>query len=94
MCKREREGKVEESQGHPFSGLEEGGHISRDSLLALVGGRDTLMVFGGLYPPVFLSFSWALNLERERAFSGNGFFEEFLLSSKMKLRIQISGDRS
>lgn len=93
MCKREREGKVEESQGHPFSGLEEGGHISRDSLLALVGGHDTLW-YSVVFIHLCLSFSWALNLERERAFSGNEFFEEFLLSSKMELRIQISGDRS
>lgn len=94
MCKREREkARLKRVRVIPSLALRKEDTFL-GILLALVGGRDTLIVFGGLYPHVFLSFSWALNLERERAFSGNEFFEEFLLSSKMKLRIQIGGDRS
>lgn len=79
---------------HPFSGLEKGENISIHSLLALVGGHDSLMVFSLLYANVFLSFSWALNSERERAFSGNECFKELLLGSMKQLRIHIGGARS
>lgn len=40
-----------------------------------------------LYPDVFLSISWPLDLEMERASSDNEFFKELLLGSKTKLRI-------
>lgn len=38
---------------HPLSGLEKGENISIHSLLALVGGHDSLMVFSLLYANVF-----------------------------------------
>lgn len=49
------------------------------------------MVFSLLYSDVFLSISWALDLEIGRASSGNEFFKELLLGGKMKLRIGIGG---
>lgn len=59
----------------------------RALLLVLVGGRDPSPAFSLLYPDVFLSITWALCLEMERASSGKEFFKELLLRSKMKLRI-------
>lgn len=91
MYEGARGGEVEESQDHPPSGLERGERISTHCLLTLVGGPDTLLVFSLLYADMFLSFSWALNLEREGAFSGNECFKELLLGSMRKLRIHLGG---
>lgn len=79
MCKREREGA-----GPSPPGLQGGG---ASHTLPTLGRRDVLMALSLLYPDVFLSISWALDLEMERASSGNEFFKELLLGSKTKLRI-------
>lgn len=74
MCKRERGGEADESQGHSSPALKEAG-LCVHALLVPVGGRDTSMGFSLLYPDVFLSIAWALYLEMERASSGKRNFQ-------------------
>lgn len=57
------------------------------SPLGLVGGHDMSVVFSLLYPDVFLSISWSLDLEMEKASPGNELFKGLLPGGKMKLRI-------
>lgn len=74
-------------QGHSPVALRKEKMCLRALLLVLVGGHGPSTVFSLLYPDVFLSITWALCLEMERASSGKEFFKELLLRSKMKLRI-------